>query len=152
MNLYVGEAITRNFNRWDFLGENIWFEPEPLPLETHEEEVAYMKNWIQERITWLDLNMPGNCMNDVITKIPKHEKSIFFNVFPNPSSNNLTVDLGDLNGVNTTINLYDSSSKLVFEKKSTSTLMIDVSGFSKGIYSLEISNNEHFIRRQVIIE
>ena len=73
-------------------------------------------------------------------------------VYPNPTSDNLTVDLGDLNGVNTNIKLYDSSSKLVFEKKSTSTLIIDVSGFSKGIYSLEISNNEHLIRRKVIIE
>ena len=111
-----------------------------------------MKNWIHERITWLDLNMPGNCMNDVIAKIPKQEKNIFFHVFPNPASNNLTVDLEDLNGVNTTINLYDSSGKLVFEKKSNSKLIIDVSGFSKGIYSLEISNNEHLIRRQVIIK
>ena len=33
-------------------------------------------------------------------------------IYPNPVSNNLTVDLGDLNGVNTTIKLYDSSSKL----------------------------------------
>ena len=91
-------------------------------------------------------------MNDVIANIPEQEKNIFFHVFPNPASHDLTIDLGDLNGVNTTINLYDASSKLVFKKTSTSTLMIDVSGFSKGIYSLEISNNEHLIRRQVFIE
>ena len=73
-------------------------------------------------------------------------------IYPNPASNNLTVDLGDLNGVNTTIKLYDASSKLVFEKESTSTLMIDVSGFAKGMYSLELATDEQVLRSQVIIE
>ena len=73
-------------------------------------------------------------------------------IYPNPASNNLTVDLGDLNGVNTTLKLYDSSSKLVFEKKTTSTLMIDVSGFAKGMYSLELSSDEQVLRSLVIID
>ena len=73
-------------------------------------------------------------------------------IYPNPASNNLTVDLGDLNGINTTIKLYDSSSKLVFEKQSTSTIMIDVSGFAKGMYSLEISTDEQVLRCQVIVD
>jgi len=72
--------------------------------------------------------------------------------YPNPASNNLTVDLGDVNGVNTTIKLYDGSSKLVFEKQSTSTLMIDVSGFAKGTYSLELATDEYVLRSQVIID
>jgi len=79
-------------------------------------------------------------------------KSSSILVYPNPTSNNLTVDLGDLNGVNITIKLYDSLSKLVFEKTSTSTLMIDVSGFPKGMYSLELSKDEHVLRSQVIID
>ena len=73
-------------------------------------------------------------------------------VYPNPTSNNLTVDLSDLNGVNTNIKLYGSSNKLVFEKQSTSTLRIDVSGILKGSYSLEISTDEQVMRNQVIIE
>ena len=73
-------------------------------------------------------------------------------VYPNPTSNNLTIDLGDLNGVKTTIKLYDPSGKIVFEKKSPSTLMIDVSGFAKGMYSLEITTDEQVLRSQVIID
>ena len=73
-------------------------------------------------------------------------------VYPNPTSNNLTIDLGGFNGVKTTIKLYDSSGKLVFEKKSPSTLMIDVSGFAKGMYSLELTTDEQVLRNQVIID
>ena len=85
MNLYVEEAIMRNFIRWDFQGENIWIEPEPLPLETHEEEVDYMKNWIEERIEWLDSNIPGNCYSDVVSKIPEYSENLLIHVYPNPS-------------------------------------------------------------------
>ena len=73
-------------------------------------------------------------------------------VYPNPVSNNLTVDLGDLNGVNTTIKLYDSSSKLVFEKQSSATLLIDVSSYAKGLYTLELSTSDKVLRSQVVIK
>ena len=63
-----------------------------------------------------------------------------------------TVDLGDLNGVNTTTKLYASSSKLVFEKESTLTIMIYVSGYSKGLYTLELSTSDKSLRSQVVIE
>ena len=73
-------------------------------------------------------------------------------IYPNPASNNLTIDLGDLTGLNTTIKLYDSSSKLVFEKQSTSTLFIDVSVYAKGLYTLELSTSDKVLRSQVVIE
>ena len=72
-------------------------------------------------------------------------------VYPNPTSKNLTVDLGDLKGFYATIKLYNSSSKLVFEKQSSSTLLIDVSCFAKGMYSLELSIDKQVLRKQVII-
>jgi hypothetical protein len=62
------------------------------------------------------------------------------------------VDLGDLEGSNTTIKLYDSSSKLVFEKLSITTSSIDVSSFAKGVYTLEISTTEKVLRSQVVVE
>ena len=95
-------------------------------------------------------NQDCDCVGTPISKVDELE-ALSVLIYPNPTSNNLTVDLGDLNGVNTTIKLYDSSSKLVFEKESTSTLMIDVSGFAKGMYSLELSTDEQ-ARSQVIVE
>ena len=89
------------------------------------------------------------------TSIPfnvNDDNLLSYSIYPNPTSNKLTVDLGDLNGVKTTIKLYDPSGKLVFEKESTSAPKIDVSGFSKGIYSLDILTDEKVIRSQVIIE
>jgi plastocyanin len=73
-------------------------------------------------------------------------------VYPNPVSNILTINLSDFRGVDTTIKLYDSCGKLVFEKKSSSTLQVDVSVYSKGLYTLELSNSDKVLRTQVVVE
>ena len=103
-----------------------------------------MKNWIQERITWLDANMPGNCIMMLLLKYQNRKNIFLSRIYPNPASNNLTIDLGDLTGLYTTIRLYDPSSKLIFENQTTSSLKIDVSGFTKGMYSLVLSNEAKF--------
>ena len=75
-----------------------------------------------------------------------------YSIYPNPTSNKLTVDLGDLNGVNTTIKLYNASGKLIYDKESISSQTIDVSEFASGMYSLELSTDEQVLRSQVIVE
>ena len=105
--------------------------------------------WCCVAFTWENGTLVGNPVQPLATD--KHEPLSVL-IYPNPASNNLTVDLGDLNGINTTIKLYDASSKLVFEKQSSSTLMIDVSGFAKGMYSLELTTEDQVLRSQVIFE
>lgn len=75
-----------------------------------------------------------------------------FSIYPNPAAISLTIDLGDLTGLITMIKLYDSSSKLVFEKQSSSTLLIDVSSYAKGLYTVELSTSDKVLRSQVVIE
>lgn len=73
-------------------------------------------------------------------------------IYPNPTSNNVTVELGDLSGVNTVVKLFDSSSKIIYEKQSSSTLLIDVSMFAKGLYTLELSTSGQVLRSQLVIK
>ena len=73
-------------------------------------------------------------------------------IYPNPVSSSLTVDLGILNGFETVIKLYDSSSKLMFEKRSVSNLLIDVSSLAEGLYFLELSAADQVLRNRIVIE
>ena len=89
------------------------------------------------------------------TSIPfnmEENNLLSYSIYPNPTSNKLTVDLGDLNGVNTIIKLYDASGKLIFEKESTLSQTIDVSEFAKGMYSLELLTDEQVLRSQIIVQ
>ncbi len=47
------DAAQRNFERWPILGEVILGNPDPPPT-SYEDEVAYLKDWIQARARWMD--------------------------------------------------------------------------------------------------
>lgn len=157
MNLYVGEAITRNFIRWDFQGQNIWIEPEPLPLETHEEEVEYMKNWITERIEWMDLNIPGNCSSDIFSKIPEFSENLIVNIFPNPSIGrfNITFDLETRQDIYLTISNFIGDIVFRVELKdqvSQFNKTIDFGNQTKGLYTLNITSKNINYNQKIIIQ
>lgn len=60
-------------------------------------------------------------------------------VYPNPASDNLTIDLGDATEAN--LRLYDIAGKLITQKNITiSQSTLDVSPLSAGIYLIELSN------------
>ena len=48
----LSEAQARNFRRWPILGEFV--NPNYFVGDSYEAEVAWMKNWIQERVAWID--------------------------------------------------------------------------------------------------
>ena len=48
----LGNSVNRNFTKWPILGEYIW--PNYQVLDTHQEEIVYLKSWINNRLTWMD--------------------------------------------------------------------------------------------------
>ena len=56
----LDSAQMRHFEKWGNLGVNTGtpeVEPDPLTFDLH---ITQFKNWIDERIAWLDSNIPGN--------------------------------------------------------------------------------------------
>jgi hypothetical protein len=66
----INEAQQRNFQRWDILGTELW--PNYFVGETYEEELEYLKSWIQDRIVWLDDNIPGGCNTHIVQRKNDH--------------------------------------------------------------------------------
>ena len=56
MALQLNESQERNFQRWPILGQHVW--PNWYVGETYEDEVNFMKKWIQRRIAWIDKQFP----------------------------------------------------------------------------------------------
>jgi hypothetical protein len=48
----LDESQKRNFVRWSVLGQYIW--PNAYVGQTYDDEVQYLKDWITERVAWLD--------------------------------------------------------------------------------------------------
>jgi hypothetical protein len=64
---FLDESQERNFERWPILGIYIW--PNYFVGETYEEEIEYLKDFIIDRIEWLDEQFK---IQPVITEINYH--------------------------------------------------------------------------------
>ena len=74
-------------------------------------------------------------------------------VYPNPACGLLSIDLGDLAGVQTSVRLYSAAGQLVFEAQSSyATLQINVSDYAHGLYALELSTSNRLVRSQIAVE
>jgi len=79
------EAQQRNFERWPVLGQYVW--PNYYVGPTFQAEVNWMKDWITNRLNWMDLNMPS-----VITSTSESNPELSASAFPNPFSKEITID------------------------------------------------------------
>ncbi|MBO6496559.1 MAG: Ig-like domain-containing protein, partial [Roseivirga sp.] len=75
------------------------------------------------------------------------------NVFPNPASNYVTIDLSELNGMPLNIQMINPTgvSKLEKEGYDKPELTIDVTNFESGLYIIQFSNERSLVRKKVLI-
>ena len=57
----LGDASVRDHVRWPRLGQYIW--PNAFVGDTYEEEIGFMRDWIDGRLDWLDENIAGVCVS-----------------------------------------------------------------------------------------
>jgi hypothetical protein len=50
--LNSNKVINQNFYRWTILGQYVW--PNYFVGDTHESEISFLKNWINQRLNWMD--------------------------------------------------------------------------------------------------
>ena len=142
--MVMGEGVQRNFQRWPILGTYVW--PNSFVGQTYSEEEWFLRNWMDDRVEWMDSRWGGQCWPlsaDNEEVIPLRESG---RVYPNPS--NLSSTFVDLNGLleaEVSFRLYDLSGRVVHQGRAHysgsefSYALPDLSFLSKGIYTLEIS-------------
>ncbi|MCP4975477.1 MAG: hypothetical protein GY931_04900 [Maribacter sp.] len=50
-------SIESNFNTWNILGTYVW--PNKFIGGSHDDEIGYLKNWTNDRLSWLDSGING---------------------------------------------------------------------------------------------
>ena len=48
----LGRSVDKNDDIWGTLGVYVW--PNPVVFNTYNEEVAYLKSWLEDRLQWMD--------------------------------------------------------------------------------------------------
>ena len=139
---YLKAAAERNFVRWPILDVPVWPNPE-VSGNTYENEIDYLKEFIKQRLDWMDANMIGSCTNSI-------ESTTGFNtltIYPNPNSGIISfhTDNGEdfdkvnvFNSYGTFINTYNYNSSL------------DLSYLPNGIYMLQFHTKEGSFYKKMI--
>jgi len=144
--MVMGESVAWNFQRWPVLDKYIW--PNFYVGETYEDEIWFLRNWIDERLEWLEGKWGGQCWplsGDGEQAIPLPEPG---RVYPNPSDLSDTyVNLNAYVGGSVNIRLFDMSGRLVHRDRAHYSgsefayALPDLSALPNGIYTLEVSTS-----------
>jgi hypothetical protein len=69
---HIATAKARDIKRWKNIGFWVW--PNNYIGATWENEVAYLRYWIHQRLAWLDKSLPGTCASvpapSAVSKLP----------------------------------------------------------------------------------
>jgi len=151
----LDESKTRNFEKWPVLGIYIW--PNPYFVgQTYQSEINYLKNWISQRINWLDQNMVGqpSDLNDSKEQIPSDFS--FEQSYPNPFNPTTTISFSIPAETFVIIKIYDNLgneiSTLINDVKKPGKYhtIFDAAGLSSGIYYCKMMA-DNFIGTQKLI-
>lgn len=74
----------RHYQKWPILGMYVW--PNNFIGQTYQDEINYLKTWIQSRTAWMDANMFGTCTAGIDELQPNQ-----ITIAPNPTQNEILV-------------------------------------------------------------
>lgn len=144
----LGAAVDRNFIQWPVHGSYIW--PNPYVGNNYAEDINYMKDWVIDRIHWMDEHMPGTCVVGI--EDPASLSSFVVLAKPNPSKGQINLEIQQ--SVPGMVNVYvtDLSGRIVFHQA------IDCESRTEkhiplppGIYIVGVSNGSAVRNLKVIV-
>lgn len=123
----LGEAVERNYARWPVLNIYVWPNPPELITETYAEQITFLKNWISDRLDWINNRWSGRCIttSDNLPVIPELPE---ISIYPNP---------GDFSFTRLSLNLNDPVGRI-------SIYILDAAGRTIDELSIESDGNNQF--------
>ncbi len=106
----------RNFQKWPNLNEYVWPNYDWQAQTTYPLAVSWMKNWITQRMNWLDANMPEPTTVSVVKEVELTED---VSVYPNPFNDNIIFEYEIKKPGTIQIELQDIMGKSITTKAQT---------------------------------
>ena len=151
------QAIQRNYYIWPVIDKYL-FNPNYIP-QSYEEEIGFIKNWLTERLAWVDENIDYIYYEvDTVEPPPPNYNQpggyeyFTFDVYPNPFCEELTIAFLSSGEPEIRIDIFDLNGQLRYSKEVVSSegyteFTINdypIGQLPAGIYMLRISRNSEF--------
>ena len=151
----MGEAKDRNFERWDILNDYVW--PNNTVTGSYDQEIAYMKNWIINRMVWLDNNLPGSNGDCSFLSLEESELPPEINVFPNPTEGDFYVEFTSATD-NYLISFTDINGRLLWQESRSniglhvieSSQISTLQNLESGIYFVTLTSGSQSVSQKVV--
>jgi len=138
-NVLNAESQQRNFTRWPVLGQYVW--PNYYVGPTFQSEVDWLKEWMTDRLDWLDVHIPGL----VTAANEKDVEFMSFSAYPNPFTSKFQIEYEIVSAGKVSISLLDVFGNI----KVSSTLVHDIPGkFSYQVELPELVAGVYVVRAQ----
>jgi hypothetical protein len=141
----VNESQAWHYQTWGNMGVATGTGEVQPPAQSYSEEVQRLKDWYTRRITWLDINMPGTLNG---CSMAGNDELAFqkAEVYPNPFSGTITLELGESLTEETNVTLMDAQGRiiasLVAAPQTNFVQFNQLDGIESGIYFLRISDGK----------
>lgn len=153
----IQEAQQRNFLRWDVLGKYVW--PNYFIATTFEEEIAYVKRWVAERVDWLDRNFgtTGFTRDGEATPPGGNLQPLLFQNSPNPFNPTTTISFQLFSASDVRLAVYDILGRklttLVDARKAPGvhSVAFDAAGLASGVYLYSLTAGEYADTRRLLL-
>jgi len=144
----LDESKERHYFLYPVLGVYLWPNPNPIP-QTYAEEISSLKNWIRQRVVFMDGNLPGGCIN---TGIAENSLDWSLSISPNPAQEQVRIAWNHV--LNATIIITDAMGKTVLSEPTGSAgmMQLDISGLTKGIYFVQLLQNDKRLKSQKLVK
>jgi hypothetical protein len=143
----VDEAQHRHFQQFPILGNYVWPNPSPLAA-TFPKEIRNTKDWIVNRLAWLDSNMIGQssgpCVNPTLST-PELKKRIKLQAYPNPFQDQLLLNVDIPKAGNYVVELYNSWGQKI-QTISNDEFSTENYSFQLNLQSLQLERGVYIIR------
>ena len=126
------EPSKRNFEAWPVLG--VWVWPNYYVGNDYTSEINWLKDWINNRMGYLNNSIPGDCNED-----PSTPPELSISTFPNPFSSKFNVQIMSDKIMRIRVELFSlNGNRLFFKDKSivkgTNKIEINTDALSGGMY------------------
>ena len=145
----IGPAADRNFKKYPILGTYVW--PNPYIGYTYQSEILYLKNWVLDRLKWLDTYMPGTCVASGI-KDAGEAPAFRAVLYPNPSHEFAHIDIQNPEGRTLRLLVYGITGQVILNRELGSDRQLTENVLlPPGIYQLMITDGKESIPLKAIV-
>jgi len=135
----VSEAQVRHYDKWKILSTNAGPDEVDVQPSTYQGHVDKLKSWIQTRLNWLDINIPGNPSG-----VRAIDSKFSCRVYPNPASS--VVYLESSSQISEyKIFRIDGVCVVARDGLSTYSADLNISALKSGIYLVQIKTKDSHI-------